>query len=436
MKMGYGERDITPEYPIEMVGFYRADNLSKGILDRLYVQCALFDFSNEYSCIITIDSIGFTVKDSDYLRDIIGKNLKITKERVMLCFSHTHSAPNNGIERSYFAFICQKTLEAVNESLNNVIPVKAAWESFEGNIGENRRNNSVLDKRIGILKLSAFDNDNIKLILLRVTAHANILSSDNYLISSDYFGSVRKFLKEKYNCDVMVTQGASGNIRPLYRQKNTDFLEIHSYEYSLTQANKNIPSLEAEKSINKTVQEIYTGIDKIIYSLIPQKINRLNMFSEIKRFYSDVPTIERAHEIFIEAREKAGIDGSDWLKEIKRLNAEKIIRQHTDIEIQYFILNNGCICGVPEEIMCEMALEVIEKTKNNQIYLGGYTNGCSGYFPTYEEFLRGGYEVIWSYLVYYIYHERVSSLTKESGNILVDTIVSQLKNLNVKKSSV
>ena len=40
MKTGYGERDITPDYPITMVGFYRADNLSKGILDRLYTQCA------------------------------------------------------------------------------------------------------------------------------------------------------------------------------------------------------------------------------------------------------------------------------------------------------------------------------------------------------------------------------------------------------------
>lgn len=432
MKMGYGERDITPEYPIEMVGFYRADNLSKGILDKLYTQCALFSYDNNYSCVITIDSIGFTIEDSNYLRDIVGKFLKITRDKIMICFSHTHSAPNNGIERSYFDFICCKTLEAVNEAAADMDIVKAVWGSFEGNIGENRRNNSVLDKRIGILKISAFDNDNIKLILLRVTAHANILSSDNYFVSSDYFGSARKFLKEKYNCDVMLTQGASGNVRPLYRQKNSDFLEIHSYEYSLIQTNKNIPSLEAEESINKTVQEIYTGIDKIIYSLIPQKINRLSIFSEIKRFYSEVPTIERANEILIEAREKAGIDGSDWLKEIKRLNAEKIIRQHTDIEIQYFILNNGCICGVPEEIMCKMALEVIEKAKNNQIYLGGYTNGCSGYFPTSEEFLRGGYEVIWSYLVYYTYHGRVSSLAKESGSILVNTIVSQLKNLNIK----
>ena len=435
MKMGYGERDITPEYPIEMVGFYRADNLSKGILDRLYVQCALFDFSNEYSCIITIDSIGFTVKDSDYLRDIIGKNLKITKERVMLCFSHTHSAPNNGIEHSYFDFICCKTLEAVNEAAADMNVVKAIWGSFETNIGENRRGEkNILDKRAGILKISDSKSGDTKLILLRVTAHANILSSDNYLISSDYFGSVRKFLKEKYNCNIMITQGASGNVRPLYRQKNSDFLEIYSYEASLVQSNKNIPPFEAIEMINKTVYELYNGIDKIIHSIVPEEIYRIKMFSKIKRFYSDVPSLEKANKILIEAKEEAGIDGSSWLEEVKKLNNSKITEQYTDIEIQYFILNNGCFCGIPEEIMCETALETAKKLKNNHIYLGGYTNGCNGYFPTYEEFLKGGYEVVWSYLIYYIYHGRVSSLRKESADILVDTIVSQFKNLHKSKN--
>lgn len=92
MRIGYGERDITPDYPITMVGFYRADNLSKGILDRLYTQCALFSCGNEYSCVITIDSIGFTIEDSNYLRDTVGKSLKITRDKIMICFSHTFSS--------------------------------------------------------------------------------------------------------------------------------------------------------------------------------------------------------------------------------------------------------------------------------------------------------------------------------------------------------
>lgn len=435
MKIGYGERDITPECPITMIGFYRADNLSKGILDKLYTQCALFSYDNEYSCVITIDSIGFTIEDSNYLRDIVGKFLKITRDKIMICFSHTHSAPNNGIERSYFDFICCKTLEAVNEATADMNVVKAIWGSFETNIGENRRGEkNILDKRAGILKISDSKSGDTKLILLRVTAHANILSSDNYFISADYFGAARKFLKEKYNCNIMITQGASGNVRPLYRQKNSDFLEIYSYEASLVQSNKNIPPFEAIEMISKTVYELYNGIDKIIHSIVPEEIYRIKMFSKIKRFYSDVPSLEKANKILIEAKEEAGIDGSSWLEEVKKLNNSKITEQYTDIEIQYFILNNGCFCGIPEEIMCETALETAKKLKNNHIYLGGYTNGCNGYFPTYEEFLKGGYEVVWSYLIYYIYHGRVSSLRKESADILVDTIVSQFKNLHKSKN--
>lgn len=435
MKIGYGERDITPECPITMIGFYRADNLSKGILDKLYTQCALFSYDNEYSCVITIDSIGFTIEDSNYLRDIVGKFLKITRDKIMICFSHTHSAPNNGIERSYFDFICCKTLEAVNEATADMNVVKAIWGSFETNIGENRRGEkNILDKRAGILKISDSKSGDTKLILLRVTAHANILSSDNYFISADYFGAARKFLKEKYNCNIMITQGASGNVRPLYRQKNSDFLEIYSYEASLVQSNKNIPPFEAIEMINKTVYELYNGIDKIIHSIVPEEIYRIKMFSKIKRFYSDVPSLEKANKILIEAKEEAGIDGRSWLEEVKKLNNSKITEQYTDIEIQYFILNNGCFCGIPEEIMCETALETVKKLKNNHIYLGGYTNGCNGYFPTYEEFLKGGYEVVWSYLIYYIYHGRVSSLRKESADILVDTIVSQFKNLHKSKN--
>lgn len=34
--------------------------------------------------------------------------------------------------------------------------------------------------------------------LLRITAHANILSRDNMLISADYFGVTRRLLEEQY----------------------------------------------------------------------------------------------------------------------------------------------------------------------------------------------------------------------------------------------
>ena len=35
MRMGFAETDVTPEVSVEMVGFNRTDNMSRGILDCL-----------------------------------------------------------------------------------------------------------------------------------------------------------------------------------------------------------------------------------------------------------------------------------------------------------------------------------------------------------------------------------------------------------------
>ena len=38
IKLGYAETDITPNVPLQLVGFNRADNTSKGVLKPLLVQ--------------------------------------------------------------------------------------------------------------------------------------------------------------------------------------------------------------------------------------------------------------------------------------------------------------------------------------------------------------------------------------------------------------
>ena len=57
--------------------------------------------------------------------------------------------------------------------------------------------------------------------------------------------------------------------------------------------------------------------------------------------------------------------------------------------------------------------------RNDFFYFGGYTNGCTGYFPTEEEFDMGGYEVYWSMLFYFMYHGRVFPLQRNSASELI-----------------
>ena len=199
----------------------------------------------------------------------------------------------------------------------------------------------------------------------------------------------------------MVTQGASGNVKP-------------KYEGSLS-------------ALDKMANEIKAAVETCVDDLEPRKIEKLSMFSQTETFYADVPILEQARAISDEAMRENRIDGAHWLIEVERLHNENCKQQSTDIEIQYFMLNEGCFCGVANEIMCELAVDVVKACHDDFIYLGGYTNGCDGYLPTAEEYDQGGYEVFHSYLIYYIYHGRVMPLNWDTADKLVGSVTRRWK---------
>jgi hypothetical protein len=429
--LGYSERDITPTASVELIGFSRPDNMSKGVLRPLISQVLLWINGSEKFCLVTVDSIGFSQELTNGLRDRIAGKLNVDREKIMVCFSHTHSAPNASANPGYYDFVCNQVLSAVGEATENLSPVKAVWGVVEGDIGINRRDGgSSLDQRIGILKITDALSDQIKVTLLRVTAHANVLTSDNYSISPDYFGTTRDLLEKEFGCKVMLTQGAAGNIKPKYRQTNADFLEIHPMEAAANKPDSTLAKQlfdESIQALDKMAVEIYNCVNQIISNLIPQPIQRLAIFSDIQSFSADVPTMEKAAEVAAEAKREAGIDGMKWLTEVERLRKNLIFHQDAEIEIQYFCVNDGCLCGIANEAMCELALDILHKTGDKLLFFGAYTNGCNSYLPSAEEYDKGGYEVLWSNLVYFEYHGRVMPLKRDTASRIADIVAQRWK---------
>jgi hypothetical protein len=61
--------------------------------------------------------------------------------------------------------------------------------------------------------------------------------------------------------------------------------------------------------------------------------------------------------------------------------------------------------------------------KRQHVFFGGYANGCDGYLPTAEEYDRGGYEVLHSYvLCCIIYHGAVMPLNRDTAAQLVGRV--------------
>ena len=79
------------------------------------------------------------------------------------------------------------------------------------------------------------------------------------------------------------------------------------------------------------------------------------------------------------------------------MHQEGVQAQQAVIELQLLKINDGGLCGVANEIMSNIALQVQART-SPLLFFNGYTNGCSSYLPDAKEYDAGGYEVLWTIL--------------------------------------
>lgn len=415
LELGFASIDITPTCPVDLIGFSNRRS-SQGVAQPLIAQVAVLRMDG-FSCLLAaIDHIGFGIEHALRLRQNLGKLIGVEAEQVMLCFSHTHAAPNDSAEPEWADWADTRILSAARRALGDMRPVLAGWSCADVNIGVNRRStDGALDRRAGMLKFTDADTGAPMLAVMRLTAHGNSLKSDNSFISPDWFGSARDLLTREWDCPVIITQGAAGNIAPRFFDS----------QINPPDADDSGRFTRTRDALSEMARAVLAGANDAFHAIQPQDVYRLNMYVRRGELWADVPDMRRAHEIADEARVKAGIDGTRWLAEVERLNAQGILRQREYASMQFLRLNEGALIGIPNEVMCELALAV-QACAGRLAFLGGYTNGCMGYLPTAEEYDRGGYEVLWSMLNYFMYFGRVMPLNRDTADMLVDMAVDGL----------
>lgn len=401
----FSQIDITPEYPVSLIGRYR-EKPSQGVLHRLFAQILLFQRDEEIFCLAAIDSLSLNVPLASIVRSKIADVLGTEVSHVMLNFSHTHSAPDptplgvNG--EKYFSFLCTQLQSCAETAKLGLRPCKVGWTLGHANIGENRRAGcTITDNRLGGLMVAYADTGKPIALVVRISAHPNILPGENLNISSDFVGAAREELQSYYGSPVMILQGAAGNIRA-----------------------------RGTNQVGEGSEEVFTSIAGMLVEDVKKlhfvlgEVEDIRMFSEKMDCFSDLPTLEEAEKI----AQKTGAQG--WRDAVAASREKGIVTQEFQIEANFLKLNGGCFCGVPSEIFCEIALEVQRYTGNPFFFLNGYTNGYTGYLPSQEEWHKGGYEMELSYLFDYMYTERLAHYCPETADRLVELAAEGWQRMN------
>ncbi|MGM9986011.1 MAG: neutral/alkaline non-lysosomal ceramidase N-terminal domain-containing protein [Bacillaceae bacterium] len=410
---GFAKMNITPTESLPLQGYHR-DSDSLGILDNLYCRIMILKQSTTTLVLLTIDNIGFTTEFTTKLRKKIAYHLTINLSQIMVCFTHTHSAPltignNEQMDKRIkrYCHMVEQCIEPlIQEALNHLILAALGWDMVEFQIGINRRvhqqgyaqmGNNVtgpVDHRLPILKVMNKETEEIIGVLLRLGVHANVLKGDNLLISGDLPGWISNELEKSLHCTVLTTIGAAGNVNPLYRGKQQDLFHL----------------------------------TKLITTCILEKIAHIQTKSTVKlQSQSDIISVKttelssllKANTLASEVQQHWGVPTEKWLAEIQKQVQNGTNFELLSMEIQTFQIGEAILSGVPAEIFAETAIKLSQQLENKWFLFGGYTNGYAGYLPSVEEFDFGGYEVDWNPVVYGIAFGRLLPFEKETETRLI-----------------
>lgn len=233
MKAQITKVEITPKEPCYLCGHAIRLDLSQGVMDPLYVSALIMEDNEKKNVFLSYDLILIDEELSMKIKSEVAKEIECAEDNVVVSFIHTHAAPETG-EKSVFNdpekgarvgyrdFLVESARKAVSLANQNLEDVEIFYAStlIDGFYSNRNDKNRPCDKSANLFKLLRKDQS-ILAVMVNMTCHPTVLGPQNYLISADLFGAIRSALSDIYHCDVLMMQGAAGDMgNRQYRQGN------------------------------------------------------------------------------------------------------------------------------------------------------------------------------------------------------------------------
>jgi hypothetical protein len=386
---GVATVDITPPVGITLAAYHRPSP-SDGLLDRLSATAITFGDTPD-AVIVGVDNVGLLVPYVTQVREEIARALGISRERVMITCTHTHSGPPgesaDEVSANYLSMLRLHLVDVARQAFAGRRAARVATGVTTANIGVNRRErgpdgravmgtnpDGPVDKRVGILSLHDAVTDKRLGVLVVATAHGNVLKAENNRISGDYTSWTRELLMKSLDCPILIANGSAGDINARWRGSVSDLSHMaHALGGAVLAG---LPDLKMNDGA------VWMGS-----SVIPMRL-------------VDIPPQAQAENLARAAGQAWGVDTSEWLQTTNAMRAAGKSSITLDLEIAHFRIGDWTLSGIPMEPFTEIALEVSRRLESSTSFFCGYTNGYIGYLATAAEFPYGGYEVDWMPVVY------------------------------------
>ncbi len=437
-KVGFSKIEISPpvvgDLSIPILGFWweRAKAYWE-VHDPLYARAACFMDGDQF-VVISMDAFGDGIGLTDSIRALASAKTGIPYENIMVCSTHTHTAPEtyglcwNSVDEKWLTWVAKRVAAAVEEAKHRVEPamMHVATARMEGLV-VNRRATYVtervakgeaqlsfeelarstdMDENLYVFTFIGADKSPVG-TLVNFACHPVIMQTMP-MISSDYAGFVAEKAEKMTGATTLYLNGPCGDINPACGDTGNydDVVELGTRLVS--HVHKITSNVDMASTVKGSIQlSARQSVIEVRRRDLPNKEMILKEKERIEREIASRSTTPPPREDSLGAA----------LFNIQEKLSLYELHESFDAEVQAFSLGPHSIVGIPGELFACLGRD-IRMAKRDTILIATLANKILGYIVPREAFVVGGYETELS---------RWSRLEPGSGEEIRDAAVKLLR---------
>lgn len=382
---GAARVDITPSESIWLAGYAARTHPSEGVRQHIFVKAlALKDDTGAITVLVTSDLLGFPGEVSDPIFSRAQQRFGLTRERVVLNSSHTHSAPVVGhmlspaypygeadmrVIRAFTTKLEDQVVETIGTAIQNLAPAELSFEQGFAGVAVNRRRvghreyPGPVEQDVPVLAVRAPDGS-LRAIVFGYACHNTVL--DDYQMNGDWAGYAQAELEKRYSGTVaLFVQDCGADANPLPR-RSVDLAE----RYGVTIATAVDQVLHAKmRSVQGPLTAAFTSVD-LPFQKPPSR-------EELEsRTHSENALTARHAKLMLQILDRDG----------------RLPDRHSyPIQVWQFGKDMTFI-ALGGEVVVDYSRRFKRKYGFDTLWVAGYSNDVFAYIPSLRVLEEGGYE--------------------------------------------
>ncbi len=416
--VGVAVVDITPDYPIRMVGYESRKTESDGIASRLKARALAIGGDDEVeggpAVLVAVDNCAVGSKVVEEVAARLNKKAKLQRERFVVCSTHTHCAPalSSGLDfifgdplppdqRSRIERYTRELTDAIEKAALAALaaraPASLAWGQGRVGFAANRRvlkdgrwvnfgvnPNGPVDHSVPVLR--AIDAaGKVNAVLFGYACHCTTLGGEFNKICGEWAGYACDEIEQQSPGAVAVAIigcGADANPEP---RRNLNDAKQHG--------------VAAGREVDRLVKSTLTPL--------PARIQ--GRFRKIELPLEPVPGRAKLEE----QTKQRGAAGFLARTLIERLDRGESLPTTVPYVIQTWCFGDDmAMVFLAGEVVVDYALRLKWEIDSQRIWVAAYSNDVPCYIPSKRILNEGGYEADFS-MIYYGHPARLAPATED-----------------------